>query len=129
MNFIIELPLFYCSVMFSIGEDNQQILVPLKEYLLEEDFERFKSDGSLTYAERQEGSCIMLCTGLCLVRMNKPPENPSTIAVLAHELVHAASYILVSKNMVRNPETEEVVCYLVQYLTEQVLERVKPNKK
>jgi len=62
---------------------------------------------------------------MALIRMKNVPNKPLTIAMFAHECIHAASYIIVSKGMKRGHQTEELQCYIVQHLMEQVLKKVR----
>lgn len=125
MNISIDLPLLYTSCMVSIGESDQSLRVSLVNARTPDESidDYFKATTGNNDSDGIRGTTGTLNSGLVLIRMKDEPTTSLHIAQLAHECVHAASFLMVSKGMKRGWHTEELQCYLVQYIIEKTLEK------
>lgn len=127
MNFIIEMPVLYASVMVSVGQGNDELIECLRPRMTDRDLDIVCNNGSLDFSDLTKGevmgTCIVLEGGLTLVRFAGPIQGHYMIGAMAHEYVHAGSYLMHNKGLTRCPETEELLCYIVQYLCEETMKR------
>lgn len=62
--------------------------------------------------------------GAQIIRYDSKVLNGQAIALLVHEILHAASFILRRCGIEHTSETEEAYTYLVQHITQQALKRI-----
>ena len=117
LNFIIPLVIYPFDVMVSIGETHEELNKRLKRYDISLDQE--ESD----HFDRTslQGRTILFPTGQTILRLKKVPETPFEYGVLAHEIFHAATFILHRVGIKLELQTsDEAYSYLIGYLTAEI---------
>ena len=125
-NLIIPLVIFPFDVMVSIAESDEQLTKYVKKHVLAEDFDQLHKDGVLTMEKSCDGRTVNTAVGhATVIRLKKYPKTPKDHGVLAHEIFHAASFILWRMGVHLDIEkTDEVYAYLIGYLTEQIYKHI-----
>ena len=118
----ISCDIYKRGVHVFIGTHKQMMKYAKKEWVEEEykDFLETLSRETDGYATTYYGD------GECLVLLPKLPNNPVDISVAAHELLHAADYILWYSGVYRygkNEISNEAYTYLLEHLMRNVLEK------
>lgn len=65
-----------------------------------------------------DGRTIQFSTGQTIIQINKPMPG-----VIAHEVFHAVSFLMLKLMTPLTMDTNEVYAYLVQYLTDEIYKR------
>lgn len=121
-HFIINCQVYPFDVMFSIAQTDDELFQVLKEYNLVNEL-----DGSCKWkSPKQLGYCIQFVSGQTLVRLRTTPVTPQDYGALAHEILHAAQFILDTVGVKFHLDySDEAYTYLVQFITEKFHEKVK----
>lgn len=122
-NGIIKLTIYPFDVMLSVNQTDKQFVKSLGKYKMpnfEDDILHLESLG-----DNRQGRTILLDKSVFIVRLNYWPENEKGIALLVHELFHVTSMLLDHIGMELSIGTScEAYAYLLQYLTQYVLENL-----
>lgn len=110
-NLIIKAGLFYIDVMVSIGESNEELESKLSKFIEHNDLKQIY--------DNYEARTFRFSEGQILIRLhNYLPDSTMSLAVLQHEIFHAACLILeyvgINFDLEKN---DEVYAYLIQDLT------------
>jgi hypothetical protein len=118
-SFFFEIPVFKSGVVCVVGD-----IIPARKLILKylpsnvlAEFENDITDNTRGMIERSTKNIILFW-------LRYPPKDPESYGFLTHESVHAALGIMNHKGIVMSWDTEEVLTYLSQYITEQILKRV-----
>lgn len=121
LNFIIPLVVYPRDIMVSFGETHDEVNKHLSKYNIElDEDERNHFDRSVCL-----GRTILFPTNQTLIRMKRIPGTTQEFGTLAHEIFHAASFILGRMGMPLQLEvSDEAYAYLIGYLTEEIYNKI-----
>lgn len=121
-SFHMEVPLFKIDIVFMCNLTEIEIPVHLKKICGEKNFKNFKPKiikgwDSIT----SEGRMLKFMGGNIVLVKNKNGNFREFLSILIHEITHVTHYILRDRRIPLNEDTEEIYCYLTEYITEQAL--------
>lgn len=120
---LVRCGIYPFDVVFSLGESDESFRRYMRRLKVsEEDIK------TMTVTARRNGHTGMTDTGAIMVRTWSIPNTPHRCGVLAHEIFHAAHFILDRVGMRLSMDSDEAFAYLIGYLTERVYDRVATKK-
>lgn len=128
MNFIIPLVIYPFDILFSVGETNKQLRKKLKGLLSDAAFE-MAYDSDFLDNFNPDSKTAGLCQFLrghqkVIIRLGRN----ASYGVVAHEIFHAISMILIHLKMPLSHDNDEAYAYLIEYLTEEFYRIINQNK-
>ena len=119
-NFIIPLVVYPFDVMVSIGQTDQELKKILKKHGVN------TKSGLWKYGKNGVGRAVVFETNQTLIRLPRVPKTPKELGSLNHEIFHAVTFIMHRIGMkLIVCKSDEAYAYLIGYLTEQILIRIK----
>lgn len=111
--------------MFSLGQTDEELFQVLKLSELVTEM-----DGSSQWKNtKQLGYAIEFTGGQTLIRLRRIPETPIEHGALAHEILHAAQFILNRVGIKYLLDySDEAYTYLVQFITQKFHETILKQK-
>lgn len=129
LNVIIHVPIYFCNVVFSLGETDKQFVDSCMEYkgVSKKEVSALELEGSLgrcTWLKKPDYSSIAL-------RVKIFPSDPDSYATLQHEIFHATHFILDKAGIKLCDHSDEAFAYLITFLTKEVYTHIDAikNKK
>lgn len=119
---IVDTGVFAQQVMFHFGE-KQDLVDELTEYFGESDVIAI-TDAMQDSDSTVLGKTLSLPKGT-LIYMPHTPVSAEDVGVLEHEILHAVFFITKEIGIEYSSESEEVYTYLLEYLTQSVLEELQ----
>lgn len=119
-NFVITIPIYNVSVMFSLGERPQDLEKKLKRWGVD-------TTTCLLWKlpETTKARAIQFKNSTQLLIMGVIPKTPSDYGTLAHELFHVVTMLLDRLNApLEMNKNDECYAYLLGWLTEQVYKKL-----
>lgn len=108
MMFIVKGSVYPYDIMVYFG-DKKKLQKILRGYNLQ-------IDG----VEMTVGKCMMFPTNQTLIWLKEEPKSTEDLAVLQHEIFHAAFMILEDIGVKYCTESDEAFAYLIQFITNEV---------
>lgn len=124
--FEIKFDIYPATVIVSIGQTDDEVYKRLSKPFREKEIWRLGDA-----PEEIEAFTCPLQDGYIFLRFRWPPEDPKKIAVYAHEIFHAAHYIMDwITHPIGNWKSGEPVAYVISHITRRIWEEAeKANKK
>ena len=121
-SFHVGVPIFKVDILFMCDLSENDIPIHLKKFCSEENFKEFdnKSLGGWDHIT-SEGREIDFIGGYIVLVKNKNGNFREFVSILVHEIIHVTHCILRKCRIPLTTHTEELYCYLTEYLTEQAL--------
>lgn len=120
INFIVPLVVYPFDVMVSISESDESLFAKLKKKGVD------ITDTSLSvYSDTHRGRTILFKGNQSLIRMYELRDTPEWYGNLAHEIFHAAEFIMERIGMKLTTESDEAYAYLIGYLTKEIYSKIK----
>ena len=120
MNFIIPLVIYPFDIMVSIDESDKQLAEELKKFGIKKNLL-----GAISMPKTGSGKCIMFESNRTLIRLKRGNDKNLFISKIAHESLHAVSFIFQVIGIKLTDESEEAYTYLLDYIILQILNRIK----
>lgn len=117
INFVIDCQIYPYDIMVSIGEDDKTLHRKMKRVNVEGDYSEVSLEGC-------QGRCVMFKRGEIILRLKTYPKTPTEYGNLAHEVFHAAEFLLRRINMPLTYESDEAYAYLIGYITEEIYKKI-----
>lgn len=114
MNIIVPRSIYPSDLMCSFGESDKELRERLKAFGV-----RVKGTAH-KYPPQASGITAHYENGFTLIRMRVVPKCPEDYSVLAHEIFHAAGFILEYAGHPLQGAENEAYAYLVEYLTREI---------
>ncbi len=128
INFIIDLHVYPYDVMVSIGQSDVELGRTLDSYGISKLISREEIESVRYGSENSHGRAILFSTNQSLLRIRHLPETCFDYGVLAHEVFHIVTMLMHRIGMKLVVEKScEAYAYLVQYITEQIFERINKH--
>jgi len=119
MKFRVEVPIYKTSVYFLIGESEEDVTA----YVKKKTYVHCK-DG-IPLNEGARARVLLHESRLSFVRLQQ--DDIMAIPCIAHECLHVTSFILDGVGIKYSFESEEAFAYLLEYLLDQYIKKVKIN--
>lgn len=121
-HFIVDLKIYACDIIVSIGETDKQLFKVLDEYegITEADKQLscYNKHGAARYCSFENG--------LNVIRLQNTPKTPDERGNLAHEVFHIVAAVLWRAGVKLEIEvSNEAYAYLTGFLTTQIYERIQ----
>ncbi len=121
-SFHVELPLFKVDVLFMCNLTEKEIPVHLKKFCGKKNFKSFKPKMIKGWDKRTaQGRMIKFMGGHIILIKSTSGNFKEFVSIMVHEITHASHYLLRDRRVPLNEDTEEIYCYLTEYMTEQAL--------
>jgi hypothetical protein len=121
-SFHVEVPLFKVDILFLCDLSESEIPVHIKRFAGEENFKEFDQRAIKGWDYiTNEGRKIDFLGGFIVLVKNKNGNFREFVSILVHEITHVTHYLLRDRRIPLTVHTEELYCYLTEYLTEQAL--------
>lgn len=119
LNFSIKLLIYPFTIMVSFGQTDREVLSALKKaQIYVEDDNIIRMDGV--------GRYCLFKGGESLIRLDRYPKTAQDYGSLAHEIFHAATYILDRIGMrLKIRTSDEAYAYLVGYITKEIYNKLQ----
>jgi len=112
-DFIIKLDVYPFHILVSIDQTDDQLKKVLKTLKIAKSI----IDNMPTMSETSTGSTLMLPTNQTIIRLKTRPDKYEFMAIVAHEALHATSFILNKVGIPFDQEnSEEAYTYLMQHI-------------
>lgn len=118
MNIIIPRTIYPCDLMVSFGETDKALRQHLRTYGVK------ATDKAHKLEREMLGVTATYNNGFTLIRMREVPTTPEGYAILAHEVFHAAGFILEFAGHNTSGAANEGYAYLIEYITREVLKAI-----
>lgn len=119
----ISVDVYDRDVIIIAGATAAQAATALKPYMKRK--ERRRTAAIMQRVRPGEAVTIKADCGGVLVYLPAFDHTPKAVGVLAHEMLHAAAFILRGAGVPLNEHTEEAYSYLLGYLTAEALRALK----
>jgi hypothetical protein len=120
-HFIIELHVYPFDVMISVNEDDDVLVNRLLD-----DNDREDCEVLTNLHDTVKARTAMLPSNQTVIRFNIKDGVESMIGIIAHEVFHAATFILEKIGMkMKLMTSDEAYAYLIQYLMQEVYNGIK----
>jgi len=116
--FDVHMGMFDYGVRFCIGEYKKAVEYVAWVYKIDKE-DLFKP------IHEPRGTCFNRPGYVPIIWVEKKPETPREIATLAHECIHAISYMFDWANMPFCNETEEAFCHATAHIMNVALGKIK----
>lgn len=121
-NFIIDLHIYPFTIMFSIGETDEELQLILNG------IEELSGLTNLIKDHLDLGDDYGLCyqapKGSCIIRLQKTNRTPKWKATLSHEILHAVHRIFHKIGLELVEGSQEAYCYLLGYIIEEFYTKI-----
>lgn len=126
-NFIIDLVVFPFDIMFSIGESDEDLQKNLKNNIHPSCYKDIEDMSAFKFGATTKGRTVNLETShQTIIRLPSLPAGASDNGTVAHEILHAVSFILWRMGIPFEIEkTDEVYAYLIGYVTTKFYDKLK----
>lgn len=112
----IELPPFFRGIKLVIGSNDF-----LREQLSTLSDTETANQITDDYLQSTRALTIHVGNGESVIFLKYPNLNPRDISTISHEATHAALYLLRSVDIKTNKHTDELLAYLIEYITFRIL--------
>lgn len=117
----IEIPPFFRGVKLIIGSNDF-----LREQLLTiNETEDIVNEISDEYISSSRTLTIHIGNGESVIFVKYPNLYPRDISTIAHEATHAALFLMRGVDIKTNKHSDELLCYLVEYITFRILQSIE----
>jgi hypothetical protein len=120
-NFIIDYQIYPFDLMVSIGESFEELKRKVHHRVLEEDIPVFADFN----CEGLGHTMILMKTGATILWVRKYEKTPEWRASLAHEVCHAAQFLMHRIGITHSNDSLEAYAYLRGYITKKIYEKIK----
>jgi hypothetical protein len=106
--------------MVSVGETTERVIARIHQTtyrLTDEEREHLEM-------RQQVGRTVMLRGGQTIIRLRRFNGDPASIAVLAHEVFHAVTFLFDKIRVQLTDQSDEAWAYAVEFLTRKILTRL-----
>lgn len=124
MIFCVKAYPYQTDVVFAMSEGQPRINDYLKRVMNCEPSLLKSVEKNLSMGPRTQGRTMEFDNGAVLIWLKDVPMGAAGIALLCHEVYHAACFILRRVGMNDGRETEEAWAYLQQHLVENACRRI-----
>lgn len=116
----IELPPFFRGIKLVIGS-NDFLREQLSTLYETETANQITDD----YLQSARTLTVHVGNGESVIFLRYPNLNPRDISTIAHEATHAALFLLKGVDIKTNKHTEELLAYLIEYITFRILKFIE----
>ena len=116
----IELPPFFRGIKLVIGS-NDFLREQLSTLYETETANQITDD----YLQSARALTVHVGNGESVIFLRYPNLNPRDISTIAHEATHAALFLLKGVDIKTNKHTEELLAYLIEYITFRILKFIE----
>lgn len=117
-SFIVDCGTYPFDILIYFGDSLDDLFKDIKDKLSKADFKGLKR------SKFKVGKAIMLDTNQTVLWLREKPTTARHFGLLSHEIYHCAGFVLRAVGIEYCQETEEAYAYLIQYLTEQIYEKL-----
>lgn len=127
ISFIIDLVVYPFDILVSIEQSDKDFMRDIRKNIPPNCLKEFEKDSSiLNLRETTNGRTISLESGETIIRLKKWPITPRDSGIVAHEILHAVTFILWRMGIHFEIEkTDEVYAYLIGYITQKFYEKLQ----
>ena len=126
MVFIVKTPPYNCDILFVVDGNDAAVRRYIKRNLDSPLDVIAEIDGvGGAWHNEDDAATTQLSSGFQIISLPGIPSTPDDIAILAHEILHAASFILRRAGIEHTESTEEAYAYLTQHITKQAYTKMK----
>lgn len=127
-NFIIPLVVYPFDIMVSIGQTDAEFRKSITKDMPPSILKDLEEDQAiLSMPITNDGRTVNLPTGhQTIIRIKRSITAPRDYGILAHEIFHAVSFILMRMGInLEIEKTDEVYAYLIDYVTTETIKRLR----